>query len=77
MSNGSVKDIVSVVAFVALSAVFALLWFAQNSRVEENSHRIDVIEELYRRSADRWTGTDQKKWCDELQRLNPELRLPK
>ena len=44
--------------------------------IEHTTERIDVIEDLYKRSEDRWTGSDQAKWEQEFQRLNPTIKMP-
>ena len=82
----SIKDRFLVVSFCVLAffgVVSSWLWVAVNyemtyarSNINAHSHRLDVIEELYNRSSDRWTGSEMRAWVTELKRLNPGLKLP-
>lgn len=65
------------VLMVALIGAVVFGWLYHiNADINKNSARITVIEELYKRSDDRWRGEDMQKWCVELKRLNPTLKLP-
>lgn len=68
----------SVVAIVVSCVIFIGSWifYLNHKQMNATTIRMDVIEELYQRSADRWTATDHANWCKELIRLNPDLRLP-
>jgi len=82
----SIKDRFLTISFCVLAffgVVSSWLWVAVNyemtsarGRITANTHRLDVIEELYNRSSDRWTGSEMRAWADELKRLNPDLKLP-
>lgn len=41
-----------------------------------NTARITALEHIEEKTSDRWRGSDQKEWAEELQRLNPDLKLP-
>ena len=79
MTRVPLRDKALVLAFLGIMLVggFASwIWASVHAQIAVNTHRIDVIEELYQRSSDRWTGADQRQWCEELKRLNPDLKLP-
>lgn len=68
---------------IAGSCVCMWVWIAlsiqidvNTCRIEENTKRVQDIEILYKRSSDRWTGKDHAAFMEELQRLNPGLKLP-
>ncbi len=75
MSVIPLKDRLTVAAMAVLIALCVFSTWAWLS-VRTNTKRLDVIEELYQRSSDRWNGSDMRHWTEELLRLNPDLKLP-
>ena len=76
MSTKDKRTAIALYVLFAIAIVASGFWIADHATVASHAERIDVIEELYQRSSDRWTGSDMRTWTEELKRLNPDLRLP-
>lgn len=64
--------------------LLGLVLYDMAEKAKKNTKRVDAISEVQKQikavqdnTDDRWRGQDQRKWADELQRLNPDLKMPK
>jgi len=48
----------------------------QDETIMKNTTLIKELQDLRKRSSDRWTGTDTENFLIELIRLNPDLKIP-
>lgn len=59
---------------------YAIVWSFHStitSSVRVNHDKIEeVAQGITAINVSRWRDTDKTRWTDELQRLNPELKLP-
>jgi type VI protein secretion system component VasK len=69
------SGVVLLMAVLMISAyTFVIMW--NTSRITDTQQRLKQIEELYKRSDDRWRKSDQDRWVNKLKELNPELKVP-
>ncbi len=48
----------------------------QDETILKNTALIKELQDIRKRSSDRWTGTDTENFLIELIRLNPDLKIP-
>lgn len=63
------------VGFVSVTWINQVMnnW-GQDDRILRNTA---IVKELKERSADRWTGEDQRNFINKLRQLNPGMKFPK
>lgn len=64
------------IILIFIVATNTISWFTASRQIHAHKIRMDIIEELYKRTEDRWTGTDDQDWVVEFQRLNPDIKVP-
>lgn len=65
-----VKDWIKTLTVPLVAILFGvILYRAEGINLEH-------IDRINQRLDDRWTGSDHRNWANEMQRLNPGLKMP-